>query len=185
MSDEPDIAVAALASGDKAAWDALVKRWRTPLIAYLYRLGGDTHEAEELASETFVRAWRARATIREGRISTWLFAIATNLLRNRRRWWSRRLRWMVGWDDDRPEPADPAAAAPGDAAVRDESARRVREAVMRLPEELRAPLVLAVYEEKPQAEIAAILGCTVKAVERRVARARERLRETLGEFAER
>jgi DNA-directed RNA polymerase specialized sigma24 family protein len=49
-----------------------------------------------------------------------------------------------------------------------------------LPEELRTPLILAEYEEKSQAEIAAILDCSVKAVETRIYRARKQLRETLG-----
>lgn len=179
-----EIAPTLLAAGDEPAWDALVRYWTVPLRAYLYRLCGDMHEAEELASETFVRAWRARHTIREGKISTWLFSIATNLLRNRRRWWSRRLRWMVGWDEGLHDVAD-SESTPDAVALQDERGRLVRDAIIRLPHELREVLVLSVYDQKPHLEIAAILGCTPKAVERRLARARERLREYLGDFTER
>jgi DNA-directed RNA polymerase specialized sigma24 family protein len=56
----------------------------------------------------------------------------------------------------------------------------VRQAVAALPEELRQPLVLAVYQELPQAEIAATLHCSVKAVETRIYRARHLLRARLG-----
>lgn len=169
----------ALRAGDRVAWDALARRWDGPLRGYLYRLSGDLHEADELASETMVRAWKARASITGGNISTWLFAIATNLFRNRRRWWRRRLKWLAGYEEEFPEARDPTPA-PDDAAMRDEAAARVRAAVLALPAELREPLVLAAYEEKSQAEIGAILGLTVKAVERRIARAREQLRKTLG-----
>lgn len=168
----------ALRAGDEAAWAAFVRRWDKPLRAYLYRLGGDTGEADELASEAFVRAWKARGSISGGKVSTWLFTIATNLLRNRRRWWRRRLKWLVGMEDDFPEARDPGPA-PDDAALRDEAAARVRAAVLALPVELREPLVLTVYEEKSQAEAGEILGITTKAVERRVARARELLRTAL------
>lgn len=169
----------ALRAGEASAWNALTRRWDRPLRAYLYRLSGDIHEADELASDTMVRAWKARASIAGGNISTWLFTIATNLHRNRRRWWRRRVKWLVGMEEDFPEAREPSPA-PDDAAMRDESAARVRAAVLALPDELREPLVLAVYEEKSQAEIGAILGLSVKAVEHRVARAREQLRKKLG-----
>ena len=55
----------------------------------------------------------------------------------------------------------------------------MRKAVAALPEELRQPLILAFYEELPQAEIAAILKCSVKAVETRIYRARQQLRAGL------
>ncbi len=171
---EPD----ALRDGDSAAWEALYRRWDAPLRAYLYRLTGDMHEADELAAETFVRAWKARHAIRGGRLSTWLFSIATNLRHNRLRWWRRRLMRIVGMDDDMPEVRD-NGPTPADSALSDERAARVRDAVLALPDGLREPLVLAVYEEKSQAEIAEILGCTVKAAERRIARARDALRVTL------
>ena len=60
----------------------------------------------------------------------------------------------------------------------------VRRAVAMLPEELRTPLILAEYEERSQAEIGGILGCTAKAVELRIYRARQELRVTLGKLLE-
>ena len=55
----------------------------------------------------------------------------------------------------------------------------VQKAVASLPDELRTPLILAEYEDRSQAEIAAILKCSAKAVEMRLYRARQRLREDL------
>ena len=81
---------------------------------------------------------------------------------------------------DRPDSAPPAPEPPPDQALQSgERAREVNEAVAALPEELREPLLLAVYEGLPQAEIAVILGCSVKAVETRIYRARQQLRGAL------
>ena len=71
-------------------------------------------------------------------------------------------------------------ARPDESAEAGERAAAVRQAVGALPEELRQPLILSVYEELPQAEIGAILGCSVKAVETRIYRARQQLRASLG-----
>ena len=58
----------------------------------------------------------------------------------------------------------------------------MRKAVAALPEELRIPLILAEYEERSQAEIGKILGCTTKAVETRIYRARQQLRAKLNQL---
>ena len=63
-----------------------------------------------------------------------------------------------------------------------ERADEIRRAVAGLPDELRVPLILAEYEERSQAEIGEILGCTAKAVETRIYRARQHLRERLNKL---
>jgi len=175
-----------LAAGDEAALAALMVRWELPLKRFLYRLLLNSHEAEELAQETCVKLYQRRETYRaEARFAPWIFTIAANLARNRRRWWRRHP--AVSLDELAPgaredtagwEPSDPGAG-PAERALRHEAAAAVRQAVAALPHELREIVVLAEYEERPQAEIAAILGCTAKAVEMRLYRARERLRRTL------
>ena len=64
----------------------------------------------------------------------------------------------------------------------EERADEVRQAVAALPEELKQPLILAIYQDLPQAEIAVILNCSVKAVETRIYRARQQLRTALAEL---
>ena len=81
-----------------------------------------------------------------------------------------------------PEPAGSEFSDPSRIAEADEAADAVRNAVHGLPEDLRAPLVLSVYEELEYKEIGEVLGCSAKAVEMRVYRARRILREQLGEF---
>jgi RNA polymerase sigma-70 factor (ECF subfamily) len=68
---------------------------------------------------------------------------------------------------------------PDQSLASQETSEAVRSAVAALPEELREPLILSVYQELPQAEIAAILNCSVKAVETRIYRARQQLRSRL------
>jgi RNA polymerase sigma-70 factor (ECF subfamily) len=65
----------------------------------------------------------------------------------------------------------------------EERADEVRKAVAALPVELKQPLILAVYQDLPQAEIATILKCSVKAVETRIYRARQQLRAALAGLA--
>jgi RNA polymerase sigma-70 factor (ECF subfamily) len=110
-----------------------------------------------------------------------LYAIATNLVRDRYRWRSRHPQVSLDAENEQTETSlkenlrsfDPA---PDEQAQNEERAATVRKAVAALPDELRQPLVLAVYQELSQAEIATILKCSIKAVETRIYRARQRLR---------
>lgn len=176
-----------LVAGDEVALGALMGRWELPLKRFLYRLLLDTHEAADVAQETFVKLFQRRASFRAGaRFAPWIFTIAANRARNRRRWWRRHPATSLdelapgareatsGW-----EPTDPTAG-PLERAQRGEAAAAVRAAVAALPHELREIVVLAEYEERSQAEIGLILGCSTKAVEMRLYRARERLRRVLG-----
>ena len=186
-SDEQDIQVMArLASGHDAALNDLMERHGASLFHYLLRVLQNEADAADLAQETFVRVYRNRAVFdRRQRFATWLYAIAANLVRDRFRWRSRHPQISL---DAEQEPTEAplkdslwaADASPDQHLQTAERADAVRQAVAALPEELRQPLILAVYQELPQAEIAAILHCSVKAVETRIYRARHLLRARLG-----
>ena len=189
MDPDPDAELMLrLQGGEDGALDALMGRWQAPLAGHLYRHLGNQAEALDLAQETFVRLYEARARYQPDRkFSTWLFAIAMNLCRNRLRWRSRHpvvpleeagegegALWEVPLAENlQPSPADELA--------RRELVQAVREAVLRLPEALRAPLLLAEYEGMSHREIASVLNCSEKAVETRLYRARRALRERLVE----
>lgn len=176
---DPDVAaMARLRAGDDPALGDIMARWGAPVHRFLARHLGDDAEAGDVTQETFVAVYRARWSYRpEGRFSTWLFAIATNLARQRLRW--RRRHPEVAGGLDVHEPASAAGDDPGGLALSGERAAAVRAAVLALPEDLREAVLLAEFEDLPQAEIAAILGCSVKAVESRLYRARAQLRERL------
>jgi RNA polymerase sigma-70 factor (ECF subfamily) len=150
----------------------------------------DEQDAADLAQETFARVYQHRAKFDpRQKFTTWLYAIAGNLVRDRYRWRARHPQVSL---QAQAEPAQgrlqdhlPALAPSPDQSLQTrERADAVRQAVATLPEELRQPLLLAVYEELPQAEIATVLKCSVKAVETRIYRARQRLRPTLARFLE-
>jgi RNA polymerase sigma-70 factor (ECF subfamily) len=165
--------------GDWDAFATLVHRHRGRLARYLARLAGSVEAGEDLAQEAFVRLWLAAGRYREeGRFEAWLYRIGTRLAqqaarRERRAAAFRRL--------FRPADATPAGEA-AEPAFRDEVRREVERALARLPIRFRAPLVLAVLEERSHEEIGALLGIRVATVKTRLFRARRRLRMELTPF---
>lgn len=179
--------MAALAADDFRALDALMLRWQRPLQSFLHRHLRNEADALDLAQETFVRLYRHRAGYRPGaRFSTWMFQIALNLARDHARKTTRRRTDSL----DAAPPAEVAglscsSPSPDTAARHAEEIAAVRAALAELPESLRAVVLLAEYEHLPHIEIAAIVGATPKAVENRLARAREKLRASLAPWLRR
>ncbi len=175
-----------LAQGQDAALNDLMERHSPKIYSYLLRSLQNEDDAADLAQETFVRVYENKGNFDPAqKFTTWLYAIASNLVRDRFRWRARHP--QVSMDA---EPAEPSAglkniltdpqATPDESLQSSERADAVKRAVGQLPEELRTPLILAVYQGLSQAEIGEILGCSVKAVETRIYRARNQLRESLG-----
>lgn len=174
-----------LATGQDRALNALMDRHAQAIFCFLMRLLGNEDDASDLAQETFVRVYRARESYDPARkFTTWLYSIAANLARNHLRWRARHP--AVSMDGTKDEggqglkdtlPAE--GATPGEAVVSEELVQTVRAAVQQLPENLREVVVLCEWQDCSMAEAAAILGTTVKAVESRLYRARQLLRETL------
>ncbi len=187
--DEDRALMVRVQSGDEVALAALMERWELPVKAVIGRLVLNAREAEELAQETFVRVWQQREKFRaDAAFRPWVFSIAVNLARNRLRWWRRRPEVSLQEWSENPEKGDrssamgvrsPAIGVGSARMERGERAAAVAEAIAALPQELREAIVLFEYEEMSQAEIAVAVGATVKAVETRVARAREKLRVAL------
>jgi RNA polymerase sigma factor (sigma-70 family) len=184
--DEQDAQdMARLARGHDASLNALMERHAEKLFHYLVRSLQDEADAADLAQETFVKIFQNRAKFdTQQRFSTWLYAIASNLVRDRYRWRSRHQQVSLDAEIDQTDSSLkdtlPATELRPDQTVQtEERADMVRKAVNNLPEELKQPLILAVYQELPQAEIATVLNCSVKAVETRIYRARQQLRVSL------
>ncbi len=174
-----------LANGHDAALNDLMERHAEKLFHYLVRALQDESDAADLAQETFARVYHHRANYEPGRkFTTWLYAIASNLVRDRYRWRTRHQQVSLDAETGPSETNLQATLAaveplPDQILQAEERAEAVRRAIGALPEELSQPLILAVYQELPQAEIAAILNCSVKAVETRIYRARQQLRTAL------
>ena len=171
-----------LAQGHDQALNDLMGRHSEKLYHYLLRSLQDEADAGDLAQETFVKIYqnRAKFDLRQ-KFTTWLYAIASNLVRDRYRWRARHPQVSLDADNGQTESSlkDTLSAveSPPDQRVQtEERADAVRRAVDALPEELKQPLILAVYQDLHQLEIATILNCSVKAVEMRLYRARQQLR---------
>lgn len=189
-SHDADIsAMSRLRDGEDLALNEIMERWQRRLTSYLLRYLGNETAALDLAEETFVRVYQSRNRFQpRGEFSTWLFAIATNLVRQHFRWLKRHpaisIDFFEAGGDERPLgdrlPANDAN--PRAAAEKDERARLVKEAVLALPHDLREAVVLFEYEDLSHEQIGKIAGCSPKAVETRLYRARQILREKLQRF---
>jgi RNA polymerase sigma factor (sigma-70 family) len=174
-------------AGNEAAFGQLMHRWELPVKRFIGRLVFNIAEAEDLAQETFVRVWRHRDKFRpDATFRPWLFTIALNLARNRLRWW--RLRPSISldqWSEGEGTVAGNITAEVRPARAELETKERalaVRAAIAELPVDLREALVLSEFEQMTQAEIAATVGASRKAIESRIARAKQKLRDRLAEW---
>ncbi|QQQ18628.1 sigma-70 family RNA polymerase sigma factor [Brevundimonas vitis] len=170
------------AGGDAGAFGALMAATKGDLYRFVRRYVGDEAEAHDLLQETYTAAWLALRRYDPARpFEVWLRSIALNKCRD----WSRRraarrvVRGVMGLDA--PEASAVRMETPSPEARLDDRRRAeaLRSALTRLPDGLKAPLLLATLEGRSHGEIAAILGVTTKAVETRIARARKRLAEDM------
>jgi RNA polymerase sigma-70 factor (ECF subfamily) len=177
--------MARLAGGHDAALNDLMERHAERLFHYLVRSLQDEADAADAAQETFVKVYQNRVKFDpQQKFSTWLYAIASNLVRDRYRWRSRHQQVSLDAENEQTESSlkdtlQASGPLPDQTVQAEERADEVRNAVAALPEELKQPLILALYQDLPQAEIATILKCSVKAVETRIYRARQQLRTAL------
>jgi len=176
--DQDRGAMVRLAAGEDLALNEIMDRWKSRLTAYLYRFTGNESVALDLTEETFVQLYQGRSRFRpEAIFSSWLFGIAANLGRNHVRWMGRHPTLSL-------EAADAVASKgdPGQSAELREREGAVRVAIAALPPDFREALILSEYERLSHAEIASIVGCSVKAVERRLSHARNLLRKELSRY---
>ncbi len=174
-----------LAAGQAVALNDLMARHAPKLFNYLVRSLQNEDDAADLAQDTFLRVFQHRTKF-DGRMkfSTWLYAIASNLVKDRYRHRTRHPQVSLNAEneatgEDFSETLPEQKPTPSESLQDSEQAAAVRQAVGQLPEELRTPLILSEYEGFSHAEIGEILKCSTKAVETRLYRARNQLREKL------
>jgi len=166
-------AVAASQRGERQAFDVLVEKYQRDIYRLCYRYVNDHQDANDMAQEVFVKAYRALGRFRgDSSFSTWLYRITVNTCLNFR---ASRRPPAVELPDALPDRAPGAL----ESLERDERSRRVREAVIRLPEKQRATLILKVYHELTHEEVATILGSSVGTVKANLFHALGNLRKML------
>lgn len=176
LSDET--LLAGLASGDREAAAGFVRRFQTRVYGLALTIVRDPAIAEDVAQETFLRAWRHAASYdaRRGRVLTWLLAIARNLAID-----VTRLRPVDPVDPDTLATSLGLADAPNgpaDAAGADDEGR-IQEALLALPASQRRALVLAVYFGHTANEISKLEGAALGTVKWRIRQGMLKLREEL------
>lgn len=159
MDDET--LAARLALDVDGAFEQLVLAHQDRLFSIALRLTGDAHDAEEVAQDAFVRAYRALASwdaerVRSVRLRAWLATIVVNLVRNAER--RKRSRPVGGPTPVGLDPATDPMHAPEARAVRRESAEQWAGLLLELPERYRVPLVLRHVDDLSYAEMAEALG---------------------------
>lgn len=175
---------------DAAAFAELVDLYRHRLITVMHHLVGSGEEAEDLSQEAFLRVYMHRAKYYpRAKFATWLFAIANNLALNHLR--SKQNKPVVPLNVRDSGPLGPRPAEqlvkdagnqPGQSMERQELAAIVQKALNDLNERQRVAVVLNKFEDMNYAEIAEVMGLTVKGVKSLLCRARENLRLALKDY---
>jgi len=178
-TDDPGDAqlVSRALAGEDNAFTQLMRRHKGGLYGFVRRYVGDADAALDVVQETFVAAWRALGRYDGRPFATWLRAIALNKCRDRaRRLGVRRLVFGEKDLDSLEAQRQPDSGPDGEAAaVARQRRRAVDAAIATLPAKLKEPLLLTYFEELSQQEAATVLGVSVKTVETRIYRARQRL----------
>ncbi len=178
--------------GHSASFDELVGRYKDRLFNYLFRLVGNRDDAEEIAQEALVKAYiHAEKYKTIAKFSTWLYTIATNLVRNKMRSRGRGPKIYSLWskpsaDTDEEKLID--IIDPGrtpDEKVNDtELSEIINEAIKRIPMKYRDSFVLREINQLSYEEIAAVTGLKLGTVRSRINRARNCFRQIIEPLVE-
>ena len=179
-------------AGDQSPFELLLRKYRSPVVNFLYRMVGNSATAEDLAQEVFLRVYRARKQYIPGaKFTTWMFRIARNLALNARR--DGRYRKLEVSLDQTAEGGENDSLAlaipdrrPGiehSLMARDRAAV-IRRVVTGLPEKQCVAVLLHKYQEMDYGEIATVLECSESALKSLLFRAYETLRVELAPLIE-
>ena len=171
--------IEAAAAGDMQAFAELVDEHRPRVLRTAYGIVGSIEEAEDIAQEVFVKAWKSLPSYnRVGAFSSWLYRITVNAAIDR----FRRRRNETPLDDLPGQGATYVATEhPEEDVIRQETRRALAAAIQALPPGARSALVLREYEQLAYSEIADILQIPIGTVMSRLNYARKLLRKELQE----
>lgn len=177
-ADPDEDLVRRVGQGDPAAIQAMVARKLPRMLALAQRMLGDAVEAEDVAQEALLRAWKQapRWTPGKAKFDTWLHRVGLNLCYDR----LRKRREIV--TDVVPDGPDPGPA-PDRGLLAAELGARVDRALMALPERQREAVVLCHYQELSNIEAAGLMAVSIEAMESLLSRGRRTLRQALSDLA--
>lgn len=178
MNSAEDL-VARARSGDDDAFRLFFERYARPVTSFIYDMTGERHAAEELAQETFVRAYKSLGSFRgAGKASTWLFGIAKNVARE-----AIRARYRdnhhVSIDDQAVMNLRGAQLTPDACFLNKELDRVIHDALRTLDEDKRLVFTLKVFQQWSYEEIAEVTGMSIPKVKTDLHRARIEMRRLM------
>jgi RNA polymerase sigma-70 factor (ECF subfamily) len=161
---------------DAERFEAFVREYQHMVFATAVRMLGNPAEAEDVSQTVFLRAFQRFAEVGGSpTVAGWLKTVATNLCLNHL---SRyRARWQFFSEADVPEPVAPDSGR--ELEIEADRHARLEQAMRRLPDHQRVPLVLFHFEERSYQEIAALLGVSLSKVKTDIHRGRETLKRVL------
>ena len=173
MLDQDEALVAQSRNGDAAAFELLVRQHQRMIHSLTYRMTGSLADAEDLAQETFIRAYRQIGSYRAAsKFSTWLYRIAINVCLTWRERETLRGQANTNWFESNDRIGE------GDNTSNHDS-QRLQAALLKLPAKQRAAVMLTLYDGLNHAEAAEILNCSETTVSWRVFSARGKLKKWL------
>ena len=172
--------VARALDGELSSFEKLVSRYQNKILGYSARMLNDHEEAEDVAQEVFIKAYRSLDSFRgDSSFSTWIYRIATNLCIDRMRSKKRRPQQAYSLDEPIDKEEDKGgreiadySGEPGRAIEREELRRRVREVMAEMPEKMRTILVMCDMQGMAYEDIAKVLDCPIGTVKSRLFHAR-------------
>ena len=171
--------------GDKRAFELLVSKYQRKLGRLLSRFIRDADEIEDVTQEAFVKAYRALASFRgDSAFYTWLYRIGINTAKNHLASTGRRVPTSTNYDSEKAQAFDDSDQlrdlnTPENLLMSKQIAQTVNQSMDRLPEELRAAIMLREIEGMSYEDIAKIMDCPIGTVRSRIFRAREAIAEQL------
>lgn len=164
-------------TGDNRAFEALVRRYQRAVYAVALRVVGSHGEADDVAQQTFVKAYEALPKYRgDGSFKSWLLTICVNVSRNR-----HRSRKRIEALTDEAQIPDDRMPGPVEQLEGHERSQALRKAISRLPEKQRLAVELRIYQDLPFSEVARVIGSNVNAVKVNFHHAVKALRVLVGQ----
>ncbi len=183
MDSSAEDPIARARRGDEEAFRLIFERYTRPVISFLFLMVKRRDVAEELAQETFVRAYRALSTLREdARLSTWIFGIARNVARESLRRTRRDERQSIELDAPAAREVADQAPTPDGQLLDKELNNAIGRSLMALDEDKRLVFTLKVYQQRSYEEIAEMTGFSMAKVRNDLHRARAEMRRRLQPF---